>query len=233
MTDEIFEVFKQKCGWFVRPGDDVDLKKGSFTYSEIFTKAFPCLYKLLSLAVVIDISITRNKAPARYKLFSWNGHSGWLCKLEPAYSAINILPEHQCLLDTMGGIQESYYQTALELERLTDNQEFMFIQSQCYVGMDEDTYHFYRIQCDESGVKPVDTQTLICFAVEANGNQTYYDPATKSVLLFAPDHSFNHVEPLDNQPEYTFYTIDQAENFVAYVETLSRQWLEIVQPKDE
>ncbi|MCP4036155.1 MAG: hypothetical protein GY733_04405 [bacterium] len=46
------------------------------------------------------------------------------------------------------------------------------------------------------------------------------------MIMFAPDHAFDHLEPLEGCPEYTLYRIGGAADFVSWVETVARQWTE-------
>jgi len=102
-------------------------------------------------------------------------------------------------VDNIGGIEESYEEQECETEKLTDNQNFLFIKSECESGFDKDWKDYYSDICEEDNLKPLNTDNLLSFAVEANGNTTYYDLKTKKVLLFATDHCFDYVEKLAKQ----------------------------------
>ena len=51
-----------------------------------------------------------------------------------------------------------------------------------------------------------------------------YDPFTKKVMIFSHDHRFTDVDFMDNQPKYTFHTIQVVETFIDYVEKVAAQW---------
>lgn len=227
-----FDIFKQEISWFIEPMDKVDLATAIPNFSITFISTFPTLHKLLSQATVLEVRLTRKNNTAYYKLFSWtdknNLKSGWLCKFETDEQELQILEEHQLLLDNLGGIQESYTQIETENEILTDNQNFIFTKSECRKGL-EDWTELYDETCNDEGLEKINTMDLICFASEANGNETFYDLKTKQILLFASDHSFDNVEVLKGQPEYTFYTINGVTTFVNYVEVLAQQWLDNLQ----
>jgi hypothetical protein len=230
-----FEIFKKECSWFIQQTDKVEIKEAKIDCSKDFSTMFPLLTWLLSKARVADVTLTRTKKKKEtthnYRLYSWNTKSGntagWLCRIEPNNSTFEILPEHQLLVDNIGGIEESYEEQECKTEKLTDNQNHLFIKSKCE-RMDNDLKDFYLDTCKDNNLQPLNTDSLITFAVEANGNATYYDLKTKKVLLFATDHCFDYVTKMENQPEYTFYTINEVKNFVDYVEKLARQWLEEV-----
>jgi len=233
MENTDFGIFKKECPWFIEQMDKIELKGSKVEYTGNFPETYPLLFKLFSKARIVEIILTRTKKKKEvvynYRLFSWdtkNGNTaGWLCKIESDKSIIEILPEHQLLIDNIGGIQESYEQCS-ESEKLTDNQNFLFIKSECESeSEDKDWEDYYLDICKEENLNPLDTDNFLAFAVEANGNTTYYDLKTKKVFLFAPNHCFDNITEIKNQPEYTFYTINEVSDFVEYVEKLARQWL--------
>lgn len=233
-----FENFKQEVSWLIGQNDSVEIRPViSKTFSPEFISTFPTLYQLLQQSgsiLGVDIVTSKNKK-SNYYLYTWTDRDGlkcgWLCKAEHIHSEIDVLSEHQLLLDEMGGISETYHHFDTETEMLTDNQNFIFIKSELTKGLG-DWNDLYEQVCTDENVKQMDTTDLICFAVEANGNEVFYDPNTKQVFLFASDHSFENVEVLNGQAEYTFYTINGVTTFVDYVETLAGQWLENVITED-
>jgi len=231
MKNMDFEIFKKECSWFIEPTDKIEIKETDVSYSEDFKKTYPLLFGLLLKARTVEIILTRTRKKketvVNYRLYSWDtkdgNTAGWLCKIESGQSAIPILPEHELLINHIGGIQESY-ETDSENEKLTDNQNFLFIKSDCELSAKE-WNEYYLDSCEEEGLEPLDTDHFLAFALEANGNTTYYDLRTKQVFLFAPDHCFDYVTEVENQPEYTFYRINGVDTFVDYVEKLAKQWL--------
>ena len=108
----------------------------------------------------------------------------------------------------------------------------MFIGSECSRGIgDWDDY--YSMACAEEGKNQIDYTHLLAFAEEANGALTLYDPLTKKVQLFSHDHSFENVDFVKNQPEYTFHTFKNEETFENYVEALAKEWMNETIPKGE
>lgn len=219
-----FETFKKTIPWFIKPVDNVELLNTQLNYglTETFQTTFPTLSILIQKARVLNLTI--NKQP--YKLFSWTNKDkisyGWLNKIEPEIkNGIELIDDHKLLLDEIGGIQESYNQPE---SSLTNNQNFLFIKSECSNGIG-DWEDYYKTMCEEEEKSQIDTKDFVCFVQEANGNLTLYEKQSKKVLLFAHDHSFDNVEFLEDQPMYTFHTINGIETFVDYVEQIAVEWL--------
>lgn len=218
-----FEDFKSDITWFVKPSDRVELleTEKNFSLTKDFQATFPNLTKLIQKSRVLSLTI--NNQP--YKLFSWttkdNKSCGWLNKIEAdTKNEIKLLEEHKLLLKEIGGIQESYNQPE---PSLYNNQNFLFIESECTKGIGGwDDY--YEMMCEEENKLPIDFKDFVCFVREANGDVTLYDPESKYVMLFAHDHSFDNVEFLNDQPEYTFHKINGISTFTDYVEMLANEW---------
>jgi hypothetical protein len=221
--DKDFETFKEDISWFIKQSDKVDFldTESEFQLSENFQNTFPILTKLIKQARILNLNINSES----YKLFSWtnkNGLScGWLNKIEKkSITTLNLIAEHKLLLREIGGIQESYNQPE---PSLCNNQNYMFIESECSIGIGGwDKY--YEEMCKEENRSQIEFKNFICFVQEANGDVTLYDQRNKEVMLFAHDHSFDNVEFLENQPEYTFHKINNIISFVDYVETLATEW---------
>lgn len=218
-----FETFKEEISWFIKEFDKVDFldTESEFQLSEKFQNTFPNLTKLIKLARVLNLNINNQS----YKLFSWTNKNdlscGWLNKIEKnPNTTLNLIEEHKLLLSEIGGIQESYNQPEASL---CNNQNYMFIESECSTGIggwDE----YYEEMCKEENKDQIEYKDFICFVQEANGDVTLYNPENKEVMLFAHDHSFEDVEFLENQPEYTLHKFKNITNFVDYVETLATEW---------
>ncbi|MFN8347286.1 MAG: hypothetical protein U0X91_19945 [Spirosomataceae bacterium] len=218
-----FETFKNDITWFIKPTDKVELLDTTLNFglTDKFQATFPVLTTLIQKSRTLNLTINNQQ----YRLFSWtkkdNKSFGWLTKIESdETSDIELIDEHEQLLNEIGGIQESYNQPE---PSLTNNQNFLFIKSECTKGIGGwDDY--YDIMCEEENKPQIDYKDFICFVQEANGDVTLYDKNTKEVFLFAHDHSFDNVEFLENQPEYTFHKINGIKTFVDYVESLATEW---------
>jgi len=218
-----FEAFKKDILWFISQSDKIEFleTENKLKVSEKFQNTFPVLSDLIGKARVLNLKIN----DTFYKLFSWTNKDGlscgWLNKMEENPNTnLNLIDEHRLLLNEIGGIQESYNQPE---PSLSNNQEFMFIESECTLGIN-DWDDYYEEECNNHNCSPIDFKDFICFVVEANGDATLYNPETKEVFLFAHDHYFENVEFVENQPEYTFHKINGVTNFADYVETLAAEW---------
>ncbi|MGI9580246.1 hypothetical protein ACR1PO_03430 [Chryseobacterium sp. RRHN12] len=220
-----FETFKKDINWFIRPNDLVEFSdtKPHPDLSDDFKSTFPALSRLIQKARTLDFSI--NSKP--YRLLSWtnkyNISCGWLTRIESDDTDnFQLVQEHELLLKEIGGIVESYHQPE---PALTNNQDYLFLKSACMTGIGE-WEEYYENLCEEESKEPIDYNDFICFALEANGNMTMYEKNSGKVILFAHDHWFEDVDVFENQPEYTFYTIQGVENFVDYVEKMADEWSE-------
>ncbi|PKV50829.1 hypothetical protein ATE84_2896 [Aquimarina sp. MAR_2010_214] len=223
-----FETFANEIAWFIQPSDKVFITKNNeeLETSQEFKDLFPTLSILIEKARKTVATINDQK----YTLFAWDDlegvKCGWFCKMEDEASFPNeLISEHKMLLANIGGIQESFndFEEFSETELFTDNQNFLFIGSECKKGLDG-WNDYYSESCEEEGLKEIDYSNMVSFVNEANGTLTMYDTTTKEVLLFSHDHCFDNVICLENQPEYTFHTFKGVDNFVDYVEELAQQW---------
>jgi hypothetical protein len=221
-----FESFKNNNRSLFFKIKEYKYSEGQLDLDSEFKTVFKCLSNLLQQARVLDIRLDSNM----YKLLSWTDKEalepyGILVKFEDINANFNLIYGHKLLLKNMGGIYETYNQR--DEFYIAINQNFIFLQSEYRQGLYDDRM-IYEDLCRSQGAKPVDTENWIMFALEANGNRTFYDPVTEKVFLWAPDHNFNFITPLLGQPEYTLYTINGINTFTDYVETLAQQWLEWV-----
>jgi hypothetical protein len=215
--------FIDDISWFFQENDKVEIEEKSFDLSDDFNLIFPKLTELIECARKTHLRI--NNVP--HILFAWNDIDdeifGWLNKIEDFENTPNQLSkEHKILLKNIGGIQESFNQPE---DSLTNNQNFMFIGTECSFGIGSwDEY--YKETCDEQNIESINHSKLICFVEEANGNKTLYDTISNDILLFASDHCFDDIKPIDGQPEYTFYKYNNIKSFTDYVEKVADEWME-------
>lgn len=223
-----FEVFKNEVNWFTRQGDTITFNDDKLEYSNDFKKAFPRLYELISKARILNFTLKRGDKTREYRLLTWGEQNyicGWLCTFEKEVTKGEIIPEHQLILENLGGISATFHNLTYDNELLTNNQNFIFTKSECSRGI-EDFEDYYMQACMDEECEEMDTDALLCFASESNGNGMYYDSRSKEVFIFAIEATFDNAEPLDGQPDYTFYTIHNVVSFVDYVELVAFQWLE-------
>ncbi len=223
-TNPDFEEFKKEISWFVKPTDKVILEDSINTakLSETLKHVFPKLHRLISVSRIQPIKINGKD----YILYSWtNGENkscGWLIEIElKRNNELQMCLEHELLLEEIGGIRESYNQPE---PSLCNNQNFMFIGSECGKGIGE-YQEYYDMMCKECGCEKINDEYLISFVQEANGALTLYDQNSQEVYLFSHDHCFDNVDFLEQQPKYTYHRINGINTFVDYVETLAEEWL--------
>ncbi|WP_024771765.1 hypothetical protein [Aquimarina macrocephali] len=223
-----FETFANEIPWFIEATDKVRVSKNDVELetSQKFKDLFPNLSIMIEKARKTVVTINDQN----YTLFAWDDLEGtmcgWLCKMEDEASfPSELIEEHKILLTNIGGIQESFndFEEFSDAELFTDNQNFLFIGSECKKGLG-DWNDYYSECCEEEGHKEIDYSNMVSFVNEANGTLTLYDTTTKKVLLFSHDHCFENVVCHENQPEYTFHKFKDVDNFVDYVEQLARQW---------
>ncbi|RQO77755.1 hypothetical protein DBR40_07205 [Pedobacter sp. KBW01] len=218
-----FVAFKEEISWFLKPDSKVVFKEGSLRLSEEFKEVFPILTTLVKKARTSYLSIDGTD----YLLLAWDGIDGkicgWLNRLEdPDSYAGGLSAEHELLLRGISGIRENF---GLSVPALSDNQEWMFLGSECSLGLgDYDDY--YEMMCADEKCGQIDSSDYMVFVVEANGGQVMYERASGSVHMLSHDHCFENVAFLPGQPAYTFHTINGVGTFVDYVEILAGQWME-------
>jgi len=132
----------------------------------------------------------------------------------------NIYPAHATLLRSFGGIVDRANEP--EDTWLLNNNEVLTEREASY---DSSFIEHYAWAFEETpGHIPIVTGDYYSIAREANGNDTLCHRRDRTVLLFAPDHSFDHVAPLAGCPDYTPYTREGASRFTEWVEVVARQW---------
>lgn len=226
--NKFYTAFKREVSWFNSKGESTDVYDISdFTLTDKFRSTFPVLTELINQSHKTGIDTDENS----YLLFSWekeNHISGWLCQLDDPI--IEVIEEHQILLDNIVGIVESFNGPEKMVVNgvnynysLTLNQDFMFVGSRCTEHLDWEEY--YLEKCKDANLRPMDLNSKVFFTREANGAKYFYDKKTRTVNLFSTDHAFNFVNPLPNQPEYTMHSIQGVESFIEFVELAAQQWL--------
>jgi hypothetical protein len=228
------EKFRVYCTWFAR-GQDFSVRSGprpatdaAFRPTADFTRRFPTLTVPLSRARVTEFDV----GDKRYHLYSWTADYGetigWLC-LPPARIIRNawLLPDHQLLLGCFGGIVEPW--DGSEDWTLLANHYDILTEDACEVGIRWENH--YRFVCELYGMTVVvDPAEYAAFAFEGDGDLTAYQLGTGRVVMFAHDHSFDHIDVFEGCPDDTFYTIRDCPDFRTWVETVAKQWLDLLEP---
>jgi hypothetical protein len=192
---------------------------GAWRASTGVASQFPTLTRLLSSAHVTDVRIDG----LAHVLFSWEPREGecrsWLAKPPEPAPAANLFPAHRLLLQSFGGI----------IERSNEPEGSWLLNLNDALTTAEATHDASFIAdasvFDRLGIAiPIDLQAYYSIAREANGNDTLCHRVNGDVLLFAQDHGFKHLVPLEGCPDYTLYRIKGAPTFDAWVESVATQW---------
>jgi hypothetical protein len=217
MMQDDWDSFVTSAPWFVRGKERmaklVPLPARSLAPGT--ASLFPHLGLLMQCASVTGVTTDRG----HYELFGWTRSDGkrfgWLC-LPPSLAPPTDLHEaHRALLRSFGGIVDRFNEpddTWLlnHWDALTE-----------YAAASSDPEAYAAVF---DGPIPINANEYYPIALEANGNTTLCHRQTGSILLFAPDHAFDHITVLAGCPDYTFYTINGVKNFREWVEKVAQQW---------
>jgi hypothetical protein len=134
--------------------------------------------------------------------------------------SLDVYPAHRILLESLGGV----------VERANELPDSWLLNHAGVLTAEEATHDATFIEsygwafADFPNGIPIDLEAYYSMAREANGNTTLCHRLTGAVLLFAPDHSFDHIVPLEGCPEYSLYRIPTALTFEAWVAAIASQW---------
>jgi hypothetical protein len=230
MASKDWDLFREDVPWFTassvnRVGESVPFDSLGRIDAALAAR-FPRLAALLRRADVTRLETKRGAL----ELLGWDhgsGRRGWLCEppsvgaaAAPSRGAVPLHPDHVAVLGAFGGVTERFNEPDSWLLNLNS----ALVPRFCRVGLEE-AYDYYRDACHDHGLAPtVRDEDYIAFAFEANGNTTLYHRETGDVILFAPDHSFDYVVPLEGCPRYTFYRLRGAPTLRDWVETVAAAW---------
>lgn len=194
--------------------------------SKEFKELFPRMTSLLEQASVIDFTLNRNQ---RFRQYVWtkNGLSyGWLCKLEHCIPVgRNIIDEHVLFSTNVGGIINYWTDGNKDEDTFIDANEFTFSLTETFVGGGLDDC-FSR---SSGNTGDLNVNSCVTFALEQNGNVTFYNYQTKEIFIYLhDDYSPFEVEPYEVAPPIAIYRYKGVVSFVDYVETLADQWSRVV-----
>jgi hypothetical protein len=188
--------------------------------SSEFSRLFPDLTRLLASSFVTHVET----ADRSYVLHSWDAEDGyarsWLCAPPHDRAPQVVYSAHGVLLESFGGVVER--SNELTDSWLLNHNEVLTAEEAKHDATFIEAYG-WAFADFPAGI-PIDLRAYYSIAREANGNTTLCHRITGEVLLFAPDHSFDHIVPLEGCPEYSLYRIPTALTFEAWVEAVARQW---------
>lgn len=227
VMNKYYEAFKNEIKSFNYKNEPIevfDIKE--FNLSLRFKEIFPEATNLINKSQKTGLEF-KGKSLI---LFTWeigNEICGWLCQFDKP--SVQLINEHQILIDNIGGIIESFNgPESIEIDEINYNYTFTLNQDHMFVGSlntDKlDWEEYYVDRCKEMSIEPIDLSNSVFFTKEANGAKYFYDRETKKVKLFSHDHAFRFVEFLPNHPEYTMHNIKGITNFTQFVELTAKQW---------
>jgi hypothetical protein len=159
------------------------------------------------------------------ELIAWDSSEadrfGWLCLPPSAKVPENLQEDHSKLLACFGGIVERFNEPE-DTWLLNLNDALTEREASHDASFIED----YKWAFDDAGVTlPIEPSEYYSIAREANGNDTLCHRVSGQVLMFAPDHCFDHLTEMEGCPEYTLYRIKGAASFREWVNAVAVQWL--------
>ena len=221
-----WEEFVEYAPWFLKPNAEVRVSepRNGIKLSPSANEIFPSLSKLLAQSSVTPVSINN----IFFELLTWNTSNGnrigWLYYPGAQSLPDSIHSDHRKLLSSFGGV----------VERLNEPEDTWLLNHNDVLTSPEASRDIsfirdYSWAFDDLGIDfPIRVSDFYSIAQEANGNTTICNRMTGKVILFAPDHAFDFVEPYENSPEYTLYKLNGVVVFCDWVETVAKQWLKYV-----
>ena len=218
-----WSAFRACVPWFLDKEAKVeeDTPRPGRALTDELAELLPTLSTLMASSSVTPVTIDEQP----FELRAWDRRHGerfgWLEHTSPVTLPDNAFEQHAQLPQSFGGFVERFNEpedawtlnhgdvlTAKEAER-----DASFVS------------HYAWAWEDEGLTIPIDLDDWYPIAWEANGNTTLCHRETGDVLLFAPDHAFDHVTPLAGCPDHSLYTLEGAPTFSAWIETIADQWL--------
>ncbi len=215
--------FIESVPWFLNRDAAVEFSppRTRDALSPSVASLFPQLERLLSESQITDVVVNG----LRYELLAWDSPNGdrlgWLCLPPSKGVPRNLHVDHKKLLESFGGIVERFNEP--EDTWLLNMNDALTEREAAHDGR---FIRDYEWAFDDAGlVLPIDPTEYYSIAREANGNATLCHRISGQVLMFAPDHSFDHLTELEGCPEYTLYTVNGAPKFGDWVNAVALQWL--------
>ncbi|MDN7121491.1 hypothetical protein INN71_08820 [Nocardioides sp. ChNu-153] len=194
--------------------------------------ALPVLSGLLTSATVTPVVVGSKDA----ELLAWDGPAGrrgWLCRPPQGELPVDVLPLHQELWRSWGGIINVFGAPTHENTYGGDDtwwspnhREVLTASS----AADERTFveavELYAWAWEDEDLQvPIDPAEFALVAKEANGNLTAAHRRTGEVVMFAPDHAYAGVSQREGCPPFSLYTVDGGADLAAWIELAAGQWV--------
>lgn len=210
--------FEREHPWLVRKVRSVEVGTPGPSGLTVPADRFPLLIQLVGSALATPVTLDG----VAHELLAWTTTEGerasWLCPA-PSTDFADVCDDHRWLLQGFGGI----------VDRAGEPDSWLLNHNQALTGdeatKDASELELYSWKLDEGGEWPIRLTDWYRITTEANGNATLCHRRTGEVLLFAPDHDFDHVEVLEGCPPYSLYRLPLAPTFTRWIEVVAGQWL--------
>jgi hypothetical protein len=212
-----WEEFISEVSWFLRPGE-----AASVGMAQPWTRApidnLPELSALLSSTTLTPVRVGDNA----YELLAWGSpgdRRGWLCR-PPHDTDDAVAQTHKSFWKLCGGLVERFGEP--DTWWLNQNEVLTVEATRVRIaGVLTDNAWLWE---DDGRTVPINPEEYYAVAVEANGNLTLAHRDDGRLLLFAPDHAFTGVTPVDGSPPYSLLTIDDVPDLATWIEVCASLW---------
>ncbi|MFI5710584.1 hypothetical protein [Kribbella sp. NPDC051620] len=213
-----WDQFLSQTPWFLEPGDVATVGE-EHPWSGAAVDGLPQLTALLGSATVTPVSISGTP----YELLAWGpsgDRRGWL-GYPPLDADVEVHPTHRSFWRLSGGIVDrfgephSWWMNQNEILTVAAAQLSDLLADYSWLWQDADL------------TLPIQPDEYYVVAVEANGNLTLAHRRTGQLLLFAPDHAFTGVTPLDGCPPYSLHTFDREPDLATWIENCAAAWRDV------
>ncbi|KID28481.1 hypothetical protein HQ32_04233 [Prauserella sp. Am3] len=214
-----WERFVHEAPWFLPMGAQVDVGE-PHGWQRPIPAELPELAALLGAATVTPVRV----AARSYELLAWgdNERRGWLCEEPPAGETPVVCVTHRALWEVFGGVVEQFGCDDLFTWWSCLSDVLTVRAAEEDVAGPLDAYRWIWEDAElEIPIEPADYYVV---GVEGNGNLTLAHRRSGEVVLFAPDHDFDHVTPLPGCPPYSLLTIDGVPDVASWINTCASAW---------
>ncbi|MEU8118681.1 hypothetical protein AB0C21_08215 [Spirillospora sp. NPDC049024] len=213
-----WELFLQEVPWFLQPGENVVVGEVQ-PWTRGSAEDLPELSALLDSTTLTPILV----GDTAYELLAWgppDGRRGWLCRPPQNVAGGSFPKAHMSFWRLCGGIVERFG----EPSTWWCNQNQVLTAQATRVRVSDvlaDYAWLWEGDDLKVSINPVEYYAV---AVEANGNLTLAHRDDGRLLLFAPDHAFEDVTPLDGSPPYSLLTINNVPDLATWIEVCAAAW---------
>lgn len=214
-----WELFLQEVSWFLQPGENVAVGEAQ-PWTRGSAEDLPQLSALLASTTLTPIRVEGTA----YELLAWgppDDRRGWLCHPPENEGSGGPVPKtHETFWKLCGGILERFG----EPTTWWTNQNEVLTADATQTPVVEILADYAWLWKGDGLKVSINPNEYYAVAIEANGNLTLAHRDNGRVLLFAPDHAFKDVTPLEGSPPYSLLTIDNAPDLATWIEVCAAAW---------